>query len=85
MIVGVLLFTPLLLLLPTTTVYYVLALVLHTTVYFTCEAMHLAAELLYLNPACFLWCWVFQPSMVSGDTLKTPYDIASILLEFAAY
>lgn len=66
MIVGVLLFTPLLLLLPTTFVYYVLALGLHCGAYFTCQALQLITELLHLNPVFFAWCWAFRPGLVSG-------------------
>lgn len=67
MIVGVLLFTPLLLLLPTTLVYYVLALVLHLTIFFAHQAMSLTAELLHLSPAYLVWCWAFQPGSMSGS------------------
>ena len=66
MIVGVLLFTPLLLLLPTTLVYYVLALGLHSAVFTLCQATELFIELLYLNPTYFAWCWAFQPNLVPG-------------------
>lgn len=66
MIVGVLLFTPLLLLLPTTLVYYVLALGLHATVFMACQAIQLVIELLYLNPIYFAWCWAFQPNLMPG-------------------
>ena len=66
MIVGVLLFTPLLLLLPTTLVYYVLAMGLHCGAYLTCQTLQLVIELLYLNPMFFAWCWAFRPGLVSG-------------------
>ena len=66
MIVGVLLFTPLLLLLPTTLVFYMLALGLHSSVFIAGQAVQLVTELLHLNPVYFAWCWTFQPGLVSG-------------------
>ena len=66
MIVGVLLFTPLLFLLPTTSVYYVLVLLLHTAVLMACWALQMSSRLLQRHPAYFLWCWAFKPGLVPG-------------------
>ena len=49
-IVGVLLFTPLLLLLPTTLVYYLFGTLLYLAVATACTACGIAAELLHCNP-----------------------------------
>ncbi|KAL0020675.1 hypothetical protein WJX79_008554 [Trebouxia sp. C0005] len=72
MIVGVLLFTPLLFLLPTTSVYYVLVLLLHTAVLMVCWALQMSSRLLHRNPAYFLWCWAFKPGLVPGAIAFVP-------------
>lgn len=69
MIVGVLLFTPLLFLLPTTCVYYVLFLLLHVSVMLARWGLQTLSNLLHSNPAYFLWCWMFKPGMVPGIPL----------------
>lgn len=68
MIVGVLLFTPLLFLLPTTFVYYILVLVLHTFVLGACWALQTLSQLLHRNPAYFLWSWAANPGIVPGKS-----------------
>ncbi|KAL0020426.1 hypothetical protein WJX77_001992 [Trebouxia sp. C0004] len=72
MIVGVLLFTPLLFLLPTTFVYYVLVLLLHTAVLMACWALQMSSRLLHRSPAYFLWCWAFKPGLVPGAIAFVP-------------
>lgn len=66
MIVGVLLFTPLLFLLPTTSVYYILVLLLHAAVLMACWALQISSRLLQRNSAYFLWCWALKPGLVPG-------------------
>lgn len=66
-IVGVLLFTPLLFLLPTTAVYYVLALLLHTVVLVTCWGLEILDQLCQTIPLHTLWCWVVKPGMLPGE------------------
>ena len=68
MIVGVLLFTPLLFLLPTTSVYYVLVLLLHTAVLMARWALQMSSRSLHRNPAYFLWCWAVKPGLVPGTS-----------------
>ena len=66
-IVGVLLFTPLLFLLPTTTVYYVLALLLHTAVLVTCWGLEILVQLGQTIPLYTLWCWAMRPGILPGE------------------
>ena len=80
MIVGVLLFTPLLFLLPTTSVYYVLVLLLHTAVLMACGALQMASRLLHRNPAYFLWCWAFKPGLVPGMHCASCYITKKLVI-----
>lgn len=66
-IVGVLLFTPLLFLLPTTTVYYVLVLLLHTAVLAVCWGLEILMQLVRSIPLYTMWCWAVKPGMLPGD------------------
>ena len=66
-IVGVLLFTPLLFLLPTTAVYYMLALLLHTAVLVTCWGLEILDQLCQTVPLHSLWCWAVKPGMLPGE------------------
>lgn len=66
-IVGVLLFTPLLFLLPTTAVYYMLALLLHTAVLVTCWGLEILDQLCQTIPLHTLWCWAVKPGMLPGE------------------
>lgn len=66
-IVGVLLFTPLLFLLPTTAVYYVLALLLHTAVLAVCWGLETFVQLGQSIPLYTMWCWAVKPGMLPGE------------------
>ena len=66
MIVGVLLFTPLLFLLPTTAVYYAMSLLLFGCVLLTCWALKTVCQVASSNLAFSCWCWLFKPHMVPG-------------------
>lgn len=66
-IVGVLLFTPLLFLLPTTAVYYMLALLLHSAVLLTCWGLEIVDQLCRTIPLHTLWCWGVKPGMLPGE------------------
>ena len=70
MIVGVLLFTPLLFLLPTTAVYYALALLLHTAVVVVCWGLEVLVQLAQNIPLYTIWCWAVKPGMLPGDSLS---------------
>ena len=67
MIVGVLLFTPLLFLLPTTAVYYALALLLHTAVLVVCWGLEVLIQLAQSIPLYTIWCSAVNPGMLPGD------------------
>ena len=66
-IVGVLLFTPLVFLLPTTAVYYALALLLHTAVLAACRGLEVLVQLGQTIPLYTLWCWAVKPGMMPGE------------------
>lgn len=66
MIVGVLLFTPLLLLMPTTLVYYLLAVVCYGTVAVLSNMLEFTCNFLLRNPLYLIWCWVFSPGLLTG-------------------
>lgn len=66
-IVGVLLFTPLLFLLPTTAVYYALALLLHTAVLAACWGLEILVQLTHSIPVFTIWCWAMKPGVLPGE------------------
>ena len=69
MIVGVLLFTPLLFLLPTTAVYYVLALLLYAAVLAMSWGLEVFKQLACSVPLYTVWCWAVEPGMLPGESL----------------
>lgn len=78
-IVGVLLFTPLLFLLPTTTVYYVLVLLLHTTVLAVCWGLEILMQLVQSIPLYTTWCWAVKPGMLPGELTRHPASCCLML------
>ena len=66
MIVGILLFTPLLLLMPTTLVYYALAVVCYGAVATTGALLQLVQTILTHNPCFVVLAWTLRPGMFTG-------------------
>ncbi|GMH34209.1 hypothetical protein BSKO_02043 [Bryopsis sp. KO-2023] len=66
LIVGVLLFTPLLALLPTTLVFYVFFLALYLCIAITSFLLNIVSDVLLANPLFFLVCRIARPGLLPG-------------------
>ncbi|XP_043691751.1 N-acetylglucosaminyl-phosphatidylinositol biosynthetic protein gpi1 isoform X3 [Telopea speciosissima] len=60
-IVGSLLFTPLLLLLPTTSVFYIFFSIMNTVICFTCILIEIAISILHATPYAKIFLWMVRP------------------------
>ncbi|PIA40848.1 hypothetical protein AQUCO_02400120v1 [Aquilegia coerulea] len=60
-VIGSLLFTPLLLLLPTTSVFYIFFTILNTTISFICILIEVTISLLHATPYHEIFLWVVRP------------------------
>ena len=66
-IVGVLLFMPLLLLLPTVAVFYACAVLQHAAAVGSRVMLHAASELIRVNSLAGLLLWLARPGMYPGN------------------
>ena len=67
-IVGVLLFMPLLLLLPTVVVFYSFVTLLHAAAILLRLSLQAAAELVRSNPAAAVVLWLCRPGLYPGES-----------------